>query len=174
MKTFSLLSLLLATTVLCGCNAESPTDASATSETRATVDTWLPLSVGDKAIEAQLAMTPREQQQGLMRRESMGENQGMLFVFPRPKQQSFWMENTPLPLDIAYISPDGVIREIYRMQPYDTSSIVSHSRDIQLVLEMNQNWFPKNGVQVGDKLDMEKVKAAIRQRGYAPAKLGLK
>ena len=167
-----LLHLIIAGLLLSACKDEV-NPAPASTEARASADTWLPLTVGDKKIDAQLAITTQEKRLGLMHRESMKPDNGMLFIFTEPDQMSFWMKNTRIPLDIAYITPDGVIREIYQMQPFDTSSIVSHRHDIQLALEMNQDWFAKNSIDAGDKLNMDELRTAIRQRGYNPASLGI-
>ena len=58
-------------------------------------------------IKVEIAATPTERQQGLMGREFLAENAGMLFVYPRERNLSFWMKNTPLSLDIMYFSKTG-------------------------------------------------------------------
>ena len=59
-------------------------------------------------IKVEIAATPKQRQQGLMGREFLAENAGMLFVYPRERNLSFWMKNTPLSLDIMYFSKDGI------------------------------------------------------------------
>ena len=101
----------------------------------------------------ELAIDPATQAKGLMYRDSLPENQGMLFVFDRPKQMSFWMRNTHIPLDIGYFTADGVLREIYPLYPHDETSRRSIRSDLLFALEVNQGWYEKQGVKPGDKFD---------------------
>ena len=81
----------------------------------------------------------------------------MLFVFDRPKQMSFWMRNTHLPLDIGFLTSDGVLREIYPLYPHDENSRKSIRSDLVFALEVNQGWFKRHGVKPGDKFDPQSV-----------------
>ena len=81
-----------------------------------------------------------------MFRKEMGEQEGMLFVFPGPYRASFWMRNTLLPLTCAYVDPEGVILEIRDMKPLDESPIQAASDRVQYVLEMNQGWFGRHNI----------------------------
>ena len=75
----------------------------------------------------------------------------MLFVFPAPKPQGFWMKNTLIPLSIAYISDSGEILQIEDMRPKDERSI--RSKDpVRYALEVNQGWFKRHNVKVGDTI----------------------
>lgn len=139
-----------------------------------TVDDRFAISLGDRTVQMQIAALPPEQQKGLMFRAAMGEDEGMLFVFPAPHQQGFWMRNTTLPLDIGYIDPTGELREIYPMYPRDERPVGSRSRNIQFCLEMNQGWFARNGVKPGAKLDLKAVAEALRARGLKPEQAGLR
>jgi len=97
----------------------------------------------------------------------------MLFVYPEPLQMSFWMRDTPLPLDIGFFDRWGVLREVYAMQPFDESAIRSRSTRLQFALEMNQGWFGGNGVRPGAQLDRAALAAALKARGFDPAAYGL-
>ena len=105
---------------------------------------------------------------GLMFRQAMGEAEGMLFVFTAPQQQSFWMRNTTLPLDIGFFDPAGELKEIYPMYPLDERLVKSRNRNIQFCLEMNQGWFKRNDVKPGAKLDLKAVAEALKARGLKP------
>ena len=94
---------------------------------------------------------------------------GMLFVFETPQARGFWMKNTYIPLDIAYMTSDGVIREIYPMYPLNENSVRSVRADISIALEMNQGWFAENGVELGDALMLEPVIDLIERRGLSPS-----
>ncbi len=107
------------------------------------------LFVGTNEITAEIARTPRQIETGMMWRTELGEMEGMLFVFPRPEQRSFWMKNCPLPMTCAYIAPDGEILETRDMIPHETRGIFSKTASVQFVLEMNRDWFKKHGVAPG-------------------------
>jgi uncharacterized membrane protein (UPF0127 family) len=108
-------------------------------------------------IEAELASTPASRAQGLMYRERMPANHGMLFVF-EGYASCFWMRNTLLPLSVAFIDEQGVITRIAHMQPL---SDAEHCPDRPSVyaLEMNQGWFERNGLAAGDRVNGLPVRA---------------
>lgn len=112
------------------------------------------LKVGTLSILIERACTDQEQQQGLMFRKSMPENQGMLFVFDRERPLSFWMKNTLIPLSIAYIDKQGKIIDIQKMQPLDETGHLA-SGLAQYALEMNQGWFEKNMISVGASIQID-------------------
>lgn len=131
------------------------------------------IKVGDKPVRMQLAVLPGEQERGLMHRRDLGRDEGMLFVYARPQQMSFWMRNTPTPLDIGYFDASGTLLEVYPLQPFDERAVTSRSREIKFPLEMNQGWFSANGVRPGAKLDLQAVRDALTARGFEPARFGL-
>jgi len=100
-------------------------------------------------ITVELARTDEERALGLMFRKKLPDGQGMLFVFDRDQQMSFWMKNTIIPLSIAFIASDGHILEIKDMQPNDISSVKS-SRSVRYALEVPQGWFNRVSVKTGD------------------------
>lgn len=110
------------------------------------------LDVGGKArLQTWVADTPNSRELGLMHVTSMPEERGMIFVYPTAGRRSFWMRNTKIPLSLAYIAADGTIDQILDMQPMTTKSHPSDSL-IRLVLEVNQGWFERHGVEVGDRI----------------------
>lgn len=137
------------------------------------VEKWLPLRIGSIDIKAQIALSPAEQQKGLMYRESLPQNSGMLFPYPRPRALSFWMANTPLPLDIAFFDANGILREIHRLMPYDRTPVRSHGDSLQFALEMPQGWFAAHGLFQGQQLDLDLLRDALSRRGADPASFGL-
>ena len=114
------------------------------------------LRVGNKArMDVQLATTFHQRQIGLMHRTSMPADEGMLFVFPEPAMQCFWMKNTLLPLTAAFVAADGRIVNLADMQPLSEQNHCS-TEPVVYVLEMNQGWFKRHGVRPGMKLrDMQ-------------------
>jgi len=98
----------------------------------------------------EIAATPSARERGLMGRRSLAEHHGMLFVFPRPARVAFWMKNTPLPLDMIFISADGTIRRIYEnARPFDLTPIPA-GPDILLVLELAGGTARRTGIAEGD------------------------
>ncbi len=109
------------------------------------------IAAGMYLIDAQLAATARQREVGLMHRKDMPSSEGMLFVFETPGAQCFWMKNTVLPLTAAFVADDGRIVNLADMQPLSEQSHCSRE-PVRFVLEMNQGWFAKKGIQAGFKL----------------------
>ena len=103
-------------------------------------------------VTVEIADTREAQEKGLMGRDSMEEDHGMLFVYDRDSRKSFWMKNTTIPLSLAYIATDGTIREIYDMEPLSTR-IVDSKYSVRYVLEVNQGAFERHGIKPGDKVE---------------------
>jgi uncharacterized membrane protein (UPF0127 family) len=110
------------------------------------------VKIRDIPINIELANTFESRQRGLMKRSSLPNNGGMLFVFPDCTQRNFWMKNTYIPLSIAYISEDNRILNIENMFPFDESH-TSSAGPAKYALEMNQGWFSQNGVNAGDMVE---------------------
>jgi len=89
----------------------------------------------------------------LMFRQHLPPDVGMLFVFEYEGFHSFWMKNTFIPLDIAFINSEGEIVDIQQMEPLNDVKTYVPPTPIQYALEMNQGWFKKYGIQVGDKVE---------------------
>jgi hypothetical protein len=109
------------------------------------------LNAGIHNIDAQVAQTPEQREIGLMFVPSMPANEGMLFTFERPAQQCFWMKNTLIPLDAAFVDDSGAIVNIERMKPQTLDGHCSE-KPVRYVLEMNDGWFAKRGIKPGFKL----------------------
>ncbi|MDE2878479.1 DUF192 domain-containing protein [Candidatus Palauibacter soopunensis] len=112
----------------------------------------VPLRVGGIEIQVEVADDADERQRGLMYRESLEENQGMLFVYPEQRTLGFWMKNTLIPLDIAYIDREGRIVDIQQMEPQTTETHDS-AAPAMYALEMNLGWFEANGIRIGDLIE---------------------
>ena len=102
------------------------------------------LAMGIYRIEAEVAATDATRQRGLMFREKMPANHGMLFVFPESRQECMWMKNTLLPLSVAFLDDNGVIVNIEEMAPQTLNSHCS-AGPIRFALEMNAGWFKQHG-----------------------------
>jgi len=106
------------------------------------------LSAGMHVIKAEVAARDAERQQGLMHRERMGPNEGMVFVFEAPAGVCMWMKNTLIPLSVAFIDESGKIINIEDMQPQTTDSHCT-KRPARYALEMNQGWFRQKNIKPG-------------------------
>ena len=109
------------------------------------------LSAGIHLIQAQVAVTGEQHRVGLMFRQTMAANEGMLFAFPEVQQQCFWMKNTLLPLSAAFIADDGSVVNIEDMAPKTLDPHCS-AKPVRFVLEMNQGWFAQRGITPGARL----------------------
>ena len=109
------------------------------------------LTAGMHVIQAELAITPEQQQVGMMFRTSMGANEAMLFVDQTAGVRCFWMRNTLIPLSIAFIADDGTVVNIADMKPQSDESHCS-AKPVRFALEMNVGWFAKRGIKAGSKL----------------------
>ena len=92
---------------------------------------------------------------GLMFRQMMGADHGMLFIFEQEMPRRFWMKNTFIPLDVAFFTSSGEIIDIKQMTPHDLTSVPS-SKPVLYALEMNQGWFKAKNIQIGAILELNK------------------
>jgi uncharacterized membrane protein (UPF0127 family) len=102
---------------------------------------------------AEIADEPQERSRGLMFRESLDENAGMIFVFGGETNAGFWMENTTIPLSIAFIDAGGTIVDIHDMQPLDRT-LTHSSEPYYYAVEVNQSWYERNNIFVGDRMEV--------------------
>jgi hypothetical protein len=109
----------------------------------------LPINVAGIELEVELAITPEEHMLGLMHRDTLEDNGGMLFVFPQERILSFWMKDTRIPLSIAFIKANGRIVQIESMKPYSLDTHVSREK-VKYALEMKEGWFKAHKVKEGD------------------------
>jgi len=111
------------------------------------------LHIGKASLTTEIAASSAQQERGLMFREKLGDNDGMIFLLPKVTTASFWMKNTLIPLSVAFIDKDGVILEIHDMKPMDETVTRSDSDKVAYALETNLHWFALNGIKPGDKID---------------------
>lgn len=109
------------------------------------------LNVGIHLIQAEVAINDADRAQGLMFREKMGQNEGMIFRFNSPNQVCMWMKNTLLPLSVAFIDEIGSITNIEDMEPQMLDAHCAN-KPARYALEMNQGWFKKKNIKAGSKV----------------------
>jgi len=139
MKHFLLTGLLLICTFAIGCE-HSPAGLPMVS-----------MKIGSRTFHIEVAATPSDQETGLMKRDSMPEDHGMIFVFPDEGNRAFWMKNTRIPLDILYLDTAGKIVSIHQMQPYDLTETPSDF-PMRYAIELNRGAAKDAGVKVGDQI----------------------
>jgi len=153
-KLTNLITLLLGVVLLAGC--KKPEVAAAPK----TIDDILPkqaqpklqtmkIYLGAETLDAELALTEKEEMTGMMYRTNIQDTDSMLFVLPVPQRASFWMYHCPESISCAYITPDGVIQEIHHLEQNDTNAVLAATDNIQFVLETSDGWFTRHNVNTG-------------------------
>ncbi len=107
-------------------------------------------------IDIEIADDDEQRTMGLMYRDKMDENQGMLFIFDTEELQAFWMKNTILPLDIIFVNAKMEIIKIQRnAEPFSEKSLPS-IKPAQYVVEVNAGYCERHGIKEGDKIAWRK------------------
>ena len=109
------------------------------------------LRISGHALKVEVAEKDAELERGLMFREKMAPNDGMLFIFEGPAYHAMWMKNTLIPLSVAFVDRDGTILNILDMEPQTLESHQSAGPSIYAI-ETNKGWFEVNHVKAGDKV----------------------
>ena len=111
------------------------------------------LKIKEKTFNLWLAISPKQKKEGLslLSSDEVDFNEGMLFIYPINEKLSFWMKNTFIALDIAYIKKDGTVSDIYTM-PKMSSLLFSSTQKVRYVLELRAGELKKVGLKVGDKI----------------------
>ena len=162
-------AVLLLSCALQGCGAEKEH-----AEPLKTFWDHFPVQIAGHTASVELAILDAEKEKGLMQRPDLGKDEGMVFLYRSPQRVSYWMHNTPEPLDIAYLDGQGRILEIYALLPLDERSVTSRSEAVQYVLELPKGWFKANGVRIGDPIDRKALGEAVKARGFDPSAFGLR
>jgi len=121
---------------------------------QATADAKLPtttIKVGSHALRVEVVATDAERQKGLMFREKLGRNDGMLFVFDEPAYHSMWMKNTLIPLSVAFVDAKGEILNILDLEPHSLETRMS-AGPASYAIETNRGWFAQRGLKAGDRV----------------------
>lgn len=149
------LILFLSVFVLVNCSndASSPEADPDTDETGFRKDGSLTFynedGSAEQTIDIEIAETDAARQRGLMFRQEMGYDRGMLFIFEEPSPDGFWMKNTPLPLDIMFVDEDSAIINIARRTtPYSEENIYPE-RPKQYVVEVRGGFSAMYGIEPG-------------------------
>ncbi|HYE17291.1 MAG TPA: DUF192 domain-containing protein [Tepidisphaeraceae bacterium] len=133
--------LALSTAAIAGCEKENPAGTLPTVK----------MQLGDRQFTLEVADNERDRKYGLMRRESMPADHGMIFAFPREAPLAFYMRNTKIPLDIIYVDATGKVVSVKQMKPHDERTVPSDG-PAQFAIELNKGMAAKAGVTAGTQL----------------------
>ena len=145
-KSLCLMSLVLMLTLV-GCEEQQQ------GTTQPSALPTVPMKIGSRNFELEVARTSQEQERGLMKRDSMPQNHGMIFVFPDERVLEFWMKDTRFALDILFVDGKGKVVSMFQMKPYDLAT-TSSEKPAQYAIELNVGVARDTGVKVGDVLDI--------------------
>lgn len=106
------------------------------------------ISIGIHLIQAEVAIRDQDRSRGLMMRQKMAPNEGMIFRFENTNQVCMWMKNTLLPLSVAFVDEAGIIINIEDMKP-QTLDAHCAAKPARYALEMNQGWFKSKNIKPG-------------------------
>ena len=109
------------------------------------------------AFTVELAVTPRQREQGLMNRREMAADHGMLFAFGETRQVFMWMKNTYIPLDMLFIARDGKVRAIKENAEPLSEAIIDSKGPIDFVLELNGGTVERLGIRAGNRVENELI-----------------
>jgi hypothetical protein len=118
---------------------------------------------GDVSFQVEVADTPAKRELGLMYRRDLPSDRGMIFLFPMETEQAFWMKNTPIPLDMIFISSSRrIVGIVQRAAPFtlDARSVPGSS---QYVLEINGGLSDRYGFKPGDRVQFKNIPADVRE-----------
>lgn len=119
------------------------------------------LLVAGRKVTVELALDSPTRTLGLMHRTSLGDDQGMLFIFPDVEARVFWMRNTLIPLDIAFLDDEGVVINIEEAPPAVEKPGFHSRRPARFVLELNRGWSQEHGLLPGQSIV---IAEALRDR----------
>jgi len=154
-KIFWFPVLMALAAIIAGCAPKSDTNLSVEE-----------VYLADRLFELELALTPDQRAQGLMGREFMADDEGMLFVFPDeppyPAEVSFWMKDCLMPIDIIFIDREGIVSAIHEMQPPEPGTpdedlpVYSSNGPAQFAIELRGGLTSELGLEVGDFIELRR------------------
>lgn len=122
---------------------------------------YITINIKGTNVKLEVARDRETLSRGLMFRDSLASNSGMLFVFEREGIYSFWMKNTRIPLSIAFINSGGRVVGLDEMAPYDTVTAHMPFEPYIYAIEMDSGWFSSRNVKQGDTID---IRGALKEK----------
>ena len=117
---------------------------------------------GPRSFTIEIADSSEERSRGLMFRQTMADDHGMLFIFEQEKPVAFWMKNTPMALDLVFINQKGEIRAVLPGEPF-SEAVISPGEPVRFVLELKAGTAAKNGLAPGNHDRHPAIDAIARQ-----------
>jgi uncharacterized membrane protein (UPF0127 family) len=157
-KNLILIGLILAVALIAGCTQTTPS-GNESSANNSGNESLSKVCFGAKCFYVELAATPEERSLGLMFREHLDPDKGMLFIYKDEEVRYFWMKNTLISLDMVWINGNREVISISKdVQPCQTSQcpLISPEQKVQYVLELNGGTSDKIGLAIGDKITFDK------------------
>lgn len=112
------------------------------------------IKINNISALVEVATTAQQRETGLMHRQQLLKDQGLLMVFPNPQQVSLWMLNTPLPLAAGFFNKQGQLLKTIQMQPDGGKTLHQSPPETLYILEMNLGWFERYGLEPGAQLHL--------------------
>jgi len=153
--------VMLGVCVLGGCGAQQTPEAPSVPP-KPPVEPYV-ITLDGHRLTVEVAISDTERNRGLMHRDRLDENRGMLFVYDAEARLSFWMRNTFIPLSIAFIDRQCVVRDVRDMQPLDETGVTSRV-PVLYALEANQGWFRKRGIRIGTQTTFSPALEALIEK----------
>ena len=113
------------------------------------------ISIESLFSKIEVVSNSQERKLGLMYRENLPYDNAMFFIWEYKKKQCMWMRNTKIPLSVAFIDENYLIREIKELKPLNLNSVCSRSESIKFALEVNQGWFAEKNIKIFNKIIVE-------------------
>ena len=130
------------------------------------LETRFPVRMGVVLAQVRVAISDLEKARGLMGVARLEEAEGMAFLYDDDGEMSFWMKDTLIDLDIAFVGRDGTVLEVRTMTAGDTETTQSLTTQARFAVEMRAGWFRDFGVRPGDRVNLDDLRAAVKARGY--------
>tara|TARA_B100001057_G_C22800300_1_gene931264 strand:+ start:281 stop:718 length:438 start_codon:yes stop_codon:yes gene_type:complete len=115
------------------------------------------INIDNFLSKMEIANNYSKRKKGLMYRDNIEKDFGMLFVWDEVEIQCMWMKNTSIPLSVAFIKKEGEILDIFDLYPFSTLSVCSTDK-VKYALEVNRGWFEEKAINRGDTLISPKIK----------------
>lgn len=144
---FKLISTILFISLLSACN----NNKQEISQSPLCKEDIVIFSINNKLLKTEISCSIEKRALGLMNRDELEQNSGMLFLFSNSDIHPFWMKNTKIPLSIAYIDENWKIVDIKDMKPFDETPVFSNQPSLY-ALETNKNWFEINNIKIGEQI----------------------
>jgi uncharacterized protein len=145
------LPLLLALTLLAGCSNDPASQPASPPTSQPAMLPTTQMTIGSGTYTIEIARSDPDRTRGLMGRESLASDHGMIFLFATEQRIAFWMKNVPFPLDIVFLDSGGKVVDMKRMLPFDLRQVWSDV-PARYAIELAAGAVKDNGLKIGDRI----------------------